>query len=145
MDAWFSPASTGPHTSHVHCIVVSIYCCENRYKDGVRDGAGTIYHIGGGESHAVFEDGELVRHTQYRYPCRFGTAGRDTPSVTRHSRAGWWWRTCRASASSDVARCSDTRTSHSGFTWLQHPGRERLFAKISQVVAFYNGGTAAAA
>ena len=74
MDAWFSPASTGPHTSHVHCIVVSIYCCENRYKDGVRDGAGTIYHIGGGESDAVFEDGELVLYTQYRYPCRFGTA-----------------------------------------------------------------------
>ena len=63
-------ASTGPHTSHLHCIVVSMYCCARTYKDG----AGTIYHIGGGESDAVFEDGELVRYTQYRYPCRFGTA-----------------------------------------------------------------------
>ena len=53
------------------------------------------------------------------------TAGRGAPSVTRHSRAGWWWRTCRASASSAAARCSETCTSHSGFTWLQHPGRVR--------------------
>ena len=43
------------------------------YKDGLRHGAGTIYHVGGGTSDAVFHRGELVRYQHYRYPCRFGT------------------------------------------------------------------------
>jgi hypothetical protein len=44
-----------------------------KYKDGLRDGVGTMHHEGGGQSDAVFESGRLLRYMQYRYPCRFGT------------------------------------------------------------------------
>ncbi len=44
------------------------------YKDGLRHGLGTIHHLGGGQSDAVFVNGQLSRCIEYRYPCRFGTA-----------------------------------------------------------------------
>jgi len=59
-------------------------CFAGSYKDSLRHGIGTIHHLGGGQSDAVFENGELVRYIVYRYPCRFGTCidGRCAPLPT---------------------------------------------------------------
>lgn len=111
--------------------------------------------MGGGESDAVFEDGELVRYTQYRYPCRFGTAidGRCAlQDVTRHTS-----HACRlvvedVSSERIICRRPLQRDPYESLRVYvaAAPGKgEGLFAKIAlekgEVVAFYNGGTAAAA
>jgi hypothetical protein len=106
------------------------------YKDSLRHGKGTIYHLGGGQSDAVFQRGSLTRYLQYRYPCRFGTSidGRSAAPVgvafthsrlLSHAAAGVCARTCPAMSSSAAGRCCLTRTSRSECMLLRHPARAR--------------------
>eukprot|EP00457_Paulinella_chromatophora_P007556 gb/GEZN01007579.1/.p1 GENE.gb/GEZN01007579.1/~~gb/GEZN01007579.1/.p1 ORF type:complete len:431 (-),score=51.08 gb/GEZN01007579.1/:189-1481(-) len=44
-----------------------------QYKNGLRHGRGTKYHLGGGETDGIWRDGQLVKTLVFRYPCRFGT------------------------------------------------------------------------
>jgi hypothetical protein len=91
-----------------------------RYKDGLRDGVGTIYHVGGGESDAVFECGELSRYIEYRYPCRFGTVIEGRCELLRapaaperrssHTRSGLFRKTYRIITSFAGGRCIATHT-----------------------------------
>lgn len=107
---------------------------EGHYKDGLRDGIGTVYHVGGGETDGIWKAGEMVETTVHRYPCRFGITLKD---FELHDDVSDAKRISREPLRADPYETKRVYVAKSEL------GGEGLFAAVAlkpgELVSFYNG------